>query len=87
MAKGTDTNEAEAPQATSPTMAKKYKIKDGSDAVNYPGFGYPVTKAHLEGPRAEVFIAAFKKLDAKANAKRAQGTPEVNNFDKFIEVG
>ena len=87
MAKGTDTNEAEAPQVTSPTMAKKYKIKGGAETLNYPGFKHPVTKAHLEGPSAEVFIKAFKKLDAKANADRAQGTPEINNFDKFIEVG
>ena len=87
MAKGTDTNEAEAPQVTSQPMAKKYKIKGGAETRNYPGFKHPVTKVHLEGEKAEVFIAAFKKLDAKANADRAQGTPEVNNFDKFIEVG
>lgn len=87
MAKVTDTNEAEVPQVTSQPMAKKYKIKGGAETLNYPGFKHPVTKAHLEGPSAEVFIKAFKKLDAKANADRAQGTPEVNNFDKFIEVG
>ena len=87
MAKVTDTNEAEVPQVTSQPMAKKYKIKGGAETLNYPGFKHPVTKVHLEGEKAEVFIAAFKKLDAKANADRAQGTPEVNNFDKFIEVG
>jgi hypothetical protein len=86
MAKGSDTNEAATPQVTTPSMAKKYKIKGGAETLSYPGFGYPVTKAHLEGPRAEVFIAAFKKLDAKANAKLADDQPKVNNFDKFIET-
>lgn len=84
MAKEMELNSAATPQPKTP-MAKKYKIKSGADTLNYPGFGYPVTKAHLEGPKAETFIAAFKKLDAKSNADLPQGAPKIDNYSKFIE--
>lgn len=44
----------------------RYRITGGRIAVVHPVIG-TVTKDHIEGPKAELFIKAFKVHDLKTN--------------------
>lgn len=44
----------------------RYRFTGGRIAVVHPAIG-TVTKDHIEGPNAELFIKAFKAHDAKTN--------------------
>lgn len=44
----------------------RYRITGGRIVVEHPVIG-TVTKDHIEGPKAELFIKAFKAHDAKTN--------------------
>lgn len=71
--KGTEPDVAE--EVTNVAKAR-YRFTGGRIAVVHPVIG-TVTKDHLEGPKAEIFIKAFKAHDAKANG---------DWFDKNIET-
>lgn len=71
--KGTEPDVAE--EVTNVAKAR-YRFTGGRIAVVHPAIG-TVTKDHIEGPKAEIFIKAFKAHDAKTNGEW---------FDKNIET-
>ncbi len=61
--KGTEPDVAE--EVTNVAKAR-YRFTGGRIAVVHPAIG-TVTKDHIEGPNAELFIKAFNAHDAKTN--------------------
>lgn len=65
MARRKDTEPDMAEEVSNAAKAH-YRFTGGRIAVVHPVIG-TVTKDHIEGPNADIFIKAFKAHDAKTN--------------------